>query len=97
MLEIAGAGTEIGDIVRRSELGRSMTLRSCFILMSLGLLEPIPGRHLARRRGVARNPAAVRARPIEIEPCRDLIVAQFDKLSLVGERDLLGIRADANS
>ncbi len=42
VLHIAGAGTEIGEIVRRSELGRSMAFRSCFILLSLGLLEAIP-------------------------------------------------------
>jgi predicted Zn-dependent protease len=29
------------------------------------------------------------------EPCRDLIVAQFDKLAVVSERDLLGLRSDA--
>jgi predicted Zn-dependent protease len=31
-----------------------------------------------------------------VEPCRDLIVAQFERLSMVSERNLLGIRADAN-
>ncbi|HJS74202.1 MAG TPA: DUF4388 domain-containing protein, partial [Vicinamibacteria bacterium] len=91
VLQIAGDGTEIGDIVRRSGLDRSDAFRSCFILLSLGLLEAIPddvspvaasGKEAARE-----GPAMV------IEPCSDLIVSQFDKLSLVSERDLLGIRA----
>lgn len=94
VLHIAGAGTEIGEIVRRSEIGRSMTLRSCFILMSLGLLEPIPDD--ISPAVVASQETPPPSEPaIEIEPCSDLIVAQYDKLSLVGERDLLGIRADA--
>jgi hypothetical protein len=94
VLQIAGEGTEIGDIVRRSELGRSVAFRSCFILLSLGMLEPIP-------HDVAPSvaPAPEPIEPMEpfeiVEPCRDLIVEQFDRLSMVSERDLLGIRKDA--
>jgi hypothetical protein len=91
ILEIAGEGMEIGDIVRRSELGRSAAFRSAFVLLSLGLLEPIPD-------DVAPKPAPLSEIPEpaeRIELCRDLIVAQFDRLSLVGERDLLGLRKDA--
>jgi hypothetical protein len=95
VLEIAGEGTEIGEIVRRSELGRSAAFRSCFILLSLGLLEPIPD-------DVSNTVAATPPDPepsepaVEVEPCADLIVAQFDKLSMVGERDLLGIGSSAS-
>ncbi len=95
VLQIAGEGTEIGEIVRRSELGRSAAFRICFILLSLGLLEPIPD-------DVSSTVAAATAEPapaepaVEVEPCADLIVAQFDKLSIVGERDLLGIGSSAS-
>jgi len=94
VLQIAGEGTEIGDIVRRSELGRSAAFRSCFILLSLGMLEPIPD-DIAP--SVAPVPEPIEpTEPVEIvEPCRDLIVEQFDRLSVVRERDLLGIRKDA--
>jgi hypothetical protein len=97
VLQLAGEGTEIGDIVRQSELGRSAAFRTCFILLSLGLLEPIPDDVAPAVASVPEPPAPVE--PSEaaeiVEPCRDLIVAQFDKLSVVGERDLLGIRNDA--
>jgi hypothetical protein len=98
VLEIAGEGTEIGDIVRRSDLGRSAAFRSCFILLSLGLLEPIPDDVAPTAVSATEPPAPVEpAEAVEIpEPCRDLIVAQFDKLSMVSEHDLLGIRADAS-
>jgi hypothetical protein len=98
VLELAGEGTEIGDIVRRSELGRSAAFRSCFILLSLGLLEPIPDDIAPEAISAPEPPAPVEpTEAIEIpEPCRDLIVAQFDKLSVVSEHDLLGIRADAS-
>jgi hypothetical protein len=94
VLQIAGEGTEIGDIVQRSALDRSDAFRSCFILLSLGLLEAIPDDVSP---SVAAEDEADLSEPpaVEIEPCSDLIVSQFDKLSLVSERDLLGIRADA--
>jgi tetratricopeptide (TPR) repeat protein len=93
VLQIAGQGTEIGEIVRRSELGRNEGFRSCFILLSMGLLEAIPDDVSP---AVAPAPGLPASEPVvEIEPCSDLIVSQFDKLSLVSERDLLGIRADA--
>jgi len=91
ILSLAGEGREIGDIVRRSELGRNAAFRSAFVLLSLGLLEPIPG-------DVAPKPAPLPEihEPSErIEPCRDLIVGQFEKLAEVSERDLLGIRKGA--
>jgi hypothetical protein len=97
VLQIAGEGTEIGDIVRRSELGRSAAFRSCFILLSLGLLEPIPD-DVAPSLAAAPEPPEP-PEPEEaaefVEPCRDLIVAQFEKLTVVSERDLLGLRTDA--
>jgi tetratricopeptide (TPR) repeat protein len=97
VLQIAGEGTEIGDIVRRSELNRSAAFRSCFILLSLGLLEAIPD-DVAPSLASAPEPTEPLA-PEEaaeiVEPCRDLIVAQFDKLTVVSERDLLGLRTDA--
>ena len=93
VLQIAGDGTEIGDIVRRSELDRSDAFRSCFILLSLGLLEAIPDD--VSPVAASGKEAALEGSAPEIEPCSDLIVSQFDKLSLVSERDLLGIRADA--
>jgi len=94
VLQIAGEGTEIGDLVRRSELGRSAAFRSCFILLSLGMLEPIPD---DVEKSAAPAPEPIEPmEPLEIvEPCRDLIVGQFDRLSVVSERDLLGIRKDA--
>jgi Flp pilus assembly protein TadD len=89
LIDLVGDGSEIGQVLSRSALGRSAASRSCFILLSLGLLEPIPE-------------PVVEAEPLEavdledaIEPCRDLILAQFEKLPVVGERDLLGIRSDA--
>ncbi len=94
VLHIAGAGTEIGEIVRRSELARSMAFRSCFILLSLGLLEAIPD-DISPAVVASKGDPAPSEPAVEIEPCSDLIVSQFDKLSLVNERDLLGIRADA--
>ena len=101
VLQIAGEGTEIGDIVRQSGLGRSAAFRSCFILLSLGLLEPIPDDVSPSVASTPEPPAPFEPmepmEPMEIvEPCRNLIVAQFDKLSMVSERDLLGIRAEAN-
>jgi len=101
VLQIAGEGTEIGDIVRRSELGRSAAFLSCFILLSLGLLEPIPDDVAPGAASTPEPSGPIEpTEPIEAlgidEPCSDLIVAQFDKLSLVSERDLLGIRGDAN-
>ncbi len=103
VLQIAGAGTEIGDIVRRSELGRSEAFRNCFILLSLGVLEPIPDDIAPSVASAPEPPTPIEpmepmesVEPLEmVEPCRDLIVAQFDKLSMVSERDLLGIRTDA--
>ncbi len=95
VLQIAGEGTEIGDIVRRSELGRSAGFRSCFILLSLGLLEPIPDDVSNTAEATPADPASDEP-AVEIEPCSDLIVAQFDKLSMVSEHDLLGIRANAS-
>ena len=103
ILQIAGEGTEIGDIVRRSELGQSAAFRSCFILLSLGLLEPVaddvaPAAASAPESSPPIEPTDPREAlgSLEIdEPCRDVIVAQFDKLSVVSERDLLGIRGDA--
>jgi hypothetical protein len=95
VLKLGGEGAEIGDIVRRSELGRSAAFRSCFILLSLGLLEAIPD-DISPPKAPAHEPPGP-PEPIEgPEPCRDLIVAQFDRLSAVSERDLLGIRGDAN-
>lgn len=97
VLQIAGEGNEIGEIVRRSELGRSPAFRCCFILLSLGFLEPIPDELAPMTASTPEPPAPIE--PSEsaeiIEPCRDLIVAQFEKLSVVGERDLLGIRSSA--
>jgi hypothetical protein len=98
VLTIAGEGTEIGDIVRRSELGRSAAFRSCFVLLSLGLLEAIPDDDAPEPASTPEPFApdeSTEAAEI-VDPCRDLIVAQFDRLSMVGERDLLGIRTDAS-
>ena len=89
VLEIAGEGSEIGDIVRMCDLGLAAAFRSCFILLSLGFLEPVPDE---------TRPAATADSPEEpeiAEPCRDLIEAQFEKLAAVSERDLLGLRSDA--
>jgi tetratricopeptide (TPR) repeat protein len=94
VLQIAGAGTEIGEIVRRSELARNEAFRSCFILLSMGLLEAIPD-DVSPVVAAAPGQAVFSEPAVAIEPCSDLIVSQFDKLSLVSERDLLGIRADA--
>ncbi|MGH9332783.1 MAG: DUF4388 domain-containing protein, partial [Vicinamibacteria bacterium] len=81
VLQIAGDGTEIGEIVRRSELAKSEGFRSCFILLSLGLLEPLSD---------AVAPPAPEPPPV-VEPCRDLIVGQYERLGAVTESDLLGI------
>jgi hypothetical protein len=42
VLELAGEGAPIGDIIRKCDLGQSAAFRSCFALLSVGLLEPIP-------------------------------------------------------
>jgi hypothetical protein len=42
VLQLAGDGAPIGDIIRKCELGQSAAFRSCFALLSVGLLEPIP-------------------------------------------------------
>jgi hypothetical protein len=94
VLQIAGEGSEIGDIVRQSALDRSRAFRSCFVLLSLGLLEAVPD-DVSPVVDAAPESPGVQEPAVEIEPCSDLIVSQFDKLSLVSERDLLGIRADA--
>jgi Flp pilus assembly protein TadD len=94
VLQIAGEGTEIGEIVRRSGLVRSSAFRACFILLSMGLLEAIPDDISPAVEASPGDPARSEL-AAEIEPCGDLIVSQFDKLTMVSERDLLGIRADA--
>jgi hypothetical protein len=94
VLQIAGEGAEIGDIVRRSELGRSAALRSCFVLLSLGLLDTIADDAAPMALSNPAPPPPAEPEGV-IEPCRDLIDSQFDKLSVVSERDLLGIRKDA--
>jgi hypothetical protein len=92
VLQIAAEGSAIGDIVRRCELGKSAAFRSCFVLLSLGLLEPVL--EDVAPETLEPSPAA---EPEElIEPCRELIVSQFEKLSAVTEHDLLGIRKDAS-
>jgi Domain of unknown function (DUF4388) len=84
VLELAGDGAEIGDIIRRCDLGRSAAFRGCFVLLALGLLERIGG----------DEPAAETSAAEPHEPCRDLIVEQFDRLNDVSEADLLGVRHD---
>lgn len=42
VMELAGDGAPIGDIIRKCALGHSAAFRSCFALLSVGLLEPIP-------------------------------------------------------
>ncbi len=96
VLQIAGEGTEIGDIVRRSELGQSAAFRSCFILLSLGLLEPVADDVAPAAASAPESIPPIEPTDPRDEPCRDLIVAQFEKLSVVSERDLLGIRGDAS-
>jgi tetratricopeptide (TPR) repeat protein len=81
VLEIAGDGAEIGEIIRQCDLGRSAAFRSCFVLLALKVLElvdpdpPVPDE--------------------TSEQCRNLILEQFARLADVGEADLLGVRADA--
>ena len=97
VLQIAGEGAEIGEIVRRSELGRSAAFRSCFILLSLGLLEQIRDDDGVDASALEAPAPLPPMESVEYdEPCRDLIVAQFDRLSMVSEHDLLGIRSDAS-
>ena len=78
VLERAGVGTPIGDIIRDCEVGRSAAFRSCFALLSVGLLEPVPD---------DVGPGA-----LEEESHEDLIRSQFERLEFVSDEDLLGIR-----
>jgi hypothetical protein len=88
LIDLVGDGTAIGDVLSRSALGRTTASRSCFILLSLGILEAIPEPVEAE---LLKTPGVEDA----VEPCRDLILAQFEKLPAVAHRDLLGIRSDA--
>jgi hypothetical protein len=92
VLDLAGEGTEIGDIIRKCGLSatpmtKSAAFRSCFALLCLGLLEPVP------------DGSPVEAAPtpmVEDDPCRELIVEQHEKLGTVSESDLLGVRQAAS-
>ena len=78
VLERAGDGTPIGDIIRDCEVGRKGAFRSCFALLSVGLLEPVPDDVGPGARGE--------------ESHEDLIRSQFERLEFVSDEDLLGIR-----
>jgi tetratricopeptide (TPR) repeat protein len=78
VLDLAGDGASIGEIIRDFEQGRGAAFRSCFALLSVGLLEPVPDDV------PPRDPAT--------EPHAELIQAQFDRLESISDEDLLGIR-----
>lgn len=84
VLELAGDGAEIGEMIRRFDLGPSAAFRGCFVLLALGMLEPIAG-----------DDAPKETMPVAPEdPCRELILEQFDRLADVSEADLLGVRSN---
>jgi Domain of unknown function (DUF4388) len=85
VLEIAGDGAEVGEIIRQCDLGRSAAFRSCFVLLALKLLELVEDDTLPGTSNEA----------VPDEACRDLILEQFERLSVVSEADLLGVRHDA--
>lgn len=84
VLELAGEGAEIGDIIRRFDLGPTAAFRSCFVLLALGMLEPI-AEAVVPEESIPETPD---------DPCRDLILEQFERLPDVSESDLLGVRHD---
>jgi hypothetical protein len=85
VLELAGDGAEIGEIIRRCTLGRSAAFRGCFALLAVGLLERVGDDGL---QGEA-SPT------VFDDPCRHLILEQFERLTDVSDADLLGVRRDA--
>jgi hypothetical protein len=94
VLELAGDGTEIGDIIRKcsaspTPMTKSAAFRSCFALLCLGLLEPVPDNG-APVEPTASTPAAPAG-----DSCRELIEEQYERLAAVSETDLLGLRSDA--
>ena len=77
VLERARDGASIGEIVRHGNIDRSAALRSCYGLLTVGLLELIP---VEQKREAVDETGA-----------RELIDAQFVRLEQVGGEDLLGV------
>jgi len=90
VLEKAGTGNSIGSIVRHPSLKRSTALRSCYALMTVGMLEVAPQPVDAVEAEEDRNPP-------EDPSVRELIDSQFERLEDVPEEDLLGVRRDAST
>ncbi len=77
ILARARDGASIGEIVRYGDIDRSAALRSCYGLLTVGLLELVP---LPQKKEVIDEASA-----------RELIDAQFVRLEQVGGEDLLGV------
>ena len=82
VLSRARKGASIGDLVRRGDIDRSAALRSCYALLTVGLLELVP---LQQKKEA-----------IDEADARELIDAQFVRLEQVGGEDLLGVRKDVS-
>ena len=99
VLELAGDGTEIGDIIRKcgassTPMTKSAAFRSCFALLCLGLLELVPP--FPEDGAPSESPAPAPEVPLEGDSCRELIEEQYDRLAAMSETDLLGVRSDAS-
>ena len=82
VLARARNGTSIGDIVRHGNIDRSAALRSCYGLLTVGLLELVPVRQ--------------RREAIDEAGARELIDAQFIRLERVRGENLLGVRKNVS-
>lgn len=97
VLDLAADGMSVGDIIRKCEHGRSVAFKSCFALLTLGFLEPVPDEE-SEEAAPAPTPASAPA-SVETasgaEPLAALINAQYERLDQVSETDLLGVRPEA--
>ncbi len=82
VLARARDGASVGDIVRHGGIDRSAALRSCYGLLTVGLLELVPQKK--------------KKEAIDEAEARELIEAQFVRLEQVRGEDLLGVRKNVS-
>ena len=101
VLELAGDGMSVGDIIRNCEHGQNAAFRSCFALLTLGFLEPVPAHEEDSEAGALPS---TETSPIvlagendapEDESLAKMVDAQYERLDQVSEADLLGVRPGA--
>ncbi len=85
LLDKAEDGATVGDLVRNANVPRRTALRSCYGLLTLGILE------------IETEAAPVEAPPATTkEPARETIESRYEQLDALAEEDLLGVQCDAS-